>query len=122
MWAQQHYAIQTPKGRHSQNSDRILIQMARLLRSAGAHFYAWDRQIARDPDRALRDSQRRIMLMDGVGPSDKLGYTFMMTGMAKRMGDHSKPPIAHSHPPASALGDAASRYQVVGMRNLDGPA
>jgi hypothetical protein len=32
--------------------------------------------------------------MEGVIPSDELGYTFMMTGMAKRMGDHSKPPIA----------------------------
>jgi hypothetical protein len=34
------------------------------------------------------------MLLDGVIPSDELGYTFMTTGMAKRMGDHSKPPIA----------------------------
>jgi hypothetical protein len=97
MGAKQHYcyAIKAPVGRHSQNSDRILFQTARLvLRSAGAHFYAWDRQIAH-PDRALRDSQqRRIMLMDGVSPSDELDYTFMMTGMAKRMGDHSKPPIA----------------------------
>jgi hypothetical protein len=32
--------------------------------------------------------------MEGVIPSDELGYTFMTTGMAKRMGDHSKPPIA----------------------------
>ena len=93
MWAQQHYAIQTPKGRHSQNSDRILFQTARLLRSAGAHFYAWDRQIAY-PDRALRDSRQRVTLMAGVIPSDELGYTFMTTGMAKRMGDQSKPPIA----------------------------
>ena len=93
MWAQQHYAIQTPTTRHSQSSDRILFQTARLLRSAGAHFYAWDRQIAH-PDRALRDSQRRVMLMEGVIPTDELGYTSMTTGMAKRMGDHSKPPIA----------------------------
>ena len=42
MWTQQQYATQTLKGRHSQNSDRFLFQTARLLRSAGAYFYAWD--------------------------------------------------------------------------------
>lgn len=93
MWAQQHYALQTPQGRHSQNSDRVLYQTTRSLRSAGSHFFTWDRQIAH-PDRALRDSQRRVMLTDGVSPSDELGYTLMSTGMAKRMGDQSKPPIA----------------------------
>jgi hypothetical protein len=54
------------------------------------------------------------MLMDGVSPSDELGYTFMMTGMAKRMGDQSKPLVALTHPPASALGDVASRRQAGG--------
>jgi hypothetical protein len=77
----------------SQSSSRILVQTTRLLRSAGAHFYAWDRQIAHH-DRSLRDSQRRVMFMEGVIPTAELGYTSLTTGMAKRMGDHSKPPIA----------------------------
>lgn len=93
MWAQQHYAIQTPTGRHALNSDRVLCQTARGLRSAGAQFYAWDRQITY-PGQALRDGQRRVILAAGVSPSDELGYSLMSTGMAKRMGDESKPPVA----------------------------
>jgi integrase len=93
MWAQEHYALQTPKGRHSQSQDRVLFQTARGVRSAGSQFYAWDRQIA-FPDRALRDFNRRVILTDGVNPSDEMGYTLMSKGMAKRMGDQNKPPYA----------------------------
>lgn len=93
MWAQQHYAIQTPKGRHSQSQDRVLCQTARVVRSGGSQFFAWDRQIAY-PDRAMRDVNRRVFLSDGVNPSDEMGYALMTTGMARRMGDQSKPPYA----------------------------
>jgi hypothetical protein len=61
----------------SQSSNRILFQTTRLLRSAGAHFYAWDRQIAHH-DRSLRDSQRRVMFMEGVIPTAELGYTSLI--------------------------------------------
>jgi hypothetical protein len=93
MWAQQHYVIQTPAQRHSQSSEQILFQTARTVRSAGAQFYTWDRQIAH-PTQALCDFKQRVLLGKNVGPSDELGYTLMTTGMAKRMGDQSKPPIA----------------------------
>jgi hypothetical protein len=33
-------------------------------------------------------------LADGVSPTDALGYGLMTTGMGKRMGDDSKPPVA----------------------------
>jgi hypothetical protein len=39
MWAPQHYAIQTPTGRHSQNSDRILFQTARLSYDQPGHTF-----------------------------------------------------------------------------------
>jgi hypothetical protein len=56
-----NYAIKTPTGRHVQNSDRLLFQMAGTPPTIGHQcsiLYAWDdRQIAH-PDRALRDSQR----------------------------------------------------------------
>jgi hypothetical protein len=93
MWAQQHYAIQSPTGRHSQSGERILCQTARLVRSAGSQFYAWDRQIA-FPDRAIRDSTHRIIITNGVSPGDEMGYALMTTGMGKRMGDQSRPPYA----------------------------
>jgi hypothetical protein len=32
--------------------------------------------------------------VDDVSPTDAMGYGLMVTGMAKRMGDKSKPPIA----------------------------
>lgn len=35
-----------------------------------------------------------MYLANGVSPTDALGYGLMATGMAKHMGDQSKPPIA----------------------------
>jgi hypothetical protein len=97
MWAQQQYTLQTPKSPHSQSGDRILYGTARALRSAASQFYLWDRQIAH-PERTLRDPiSRQVYLADGVSPTDALGYSLMATGMAKRMGDESKPPVALTH-------------------------
>jgi hypothetical protein len=94
MWAQQQYTLQAPSSRHSQSGDSILFGTARALRSAASQFYLWDRQIAH-PGRTLRDPKsRKVFLVDGVSPTDSLGYGLMSTGMSKRMGDESKPPIA----------------------------
>jgi hypothetical protein len=57
-------------------------------------YYLWDRQIAY-PDCTLHDPKtRQVYLADGVSPTDAMGYGLMATGMSKRMGDESKPPIA----------------------------
>jgi len=94
MWAQQQYLLCAPSGTHSQSEDRIRFGTARALRSAASQYYLWDRQIAH-PERTLRDSRtRKVYLADGVSPTDAMGYALMVTGMAKRVGDHSKPPIA----------------------------
>jgi integrase len=94
MWAQQQYLLCTPTGSHSQSEDRIRFGTARALRSAASQYYLWDRQIAH-PERTLRDSRtRKVYLADGVSPTDAMGYALMATGMAKRVGDHNKPPIA----------------------------
>lgn len=94
MWAQQHYTLQSPSSSHSQSGDRILFGTARGLRSAASQYYLWDRQLAY-PERLLRDPRtRKVYLVDDVSPTDAMGYGLMATGMAKRMGDESKPPIA----------------------------
>ena len=94
MWAQQHYALQKPIEPHTQSEERIRFGTTRALRSAASHFYLWDRQIAH-PDQAMRDpSSRRVYLANGVSPTDAVGYGLMATGMARRMGDQSKPPVA----------------------------
>lgn len=94
MWAQQQYTLQTASTTHTQSGESILYGTARALRSAASQFYLWDRQIAY-PERALRDPQsRKVYLAAGVSPTDTLGYGLMSTGMSKRMGDESKPPIA----------------------------
>lgn len=94
MWAQQHYLLQTPRAGHSQSEDRIRFGTARALRSAASQFYVWDAQLAH-PERSMRDPRTHtVYLVDGVSPTDAMGYGLMATGMARRVGDHSRPPIA----------------------------
>ena len=94
MWAQQQYALQTNNSSHSQSADRIRFDTTRALHSAASQYYLWDSQIAH-PERTLCDPKtRKVYLADGVSPTDAMGYTLMATGMAIRMGEKSKPPIA----------------------------
>ena len=98
MWAQQQYLLCTPTGTHTQSEDRIRFGTAQALRSAASQYYLWDRQVAH-PERTLRDPRsRKIYLAEGVSPTDAMGYGLMVTGMAKRVGDHSRPPIALTLP------------------------
>jgi hypothetical protein len=94
MWAQQQYALQAPSLAHSQSSDRIRFDTTRALHSAVSQYYLWDYQVAH-PGLTQRDPRtKRVSLTQGVSPTDAIGYTLMATGMAIRMGDESKPPIA----------------------------
>jgi hypothetical protein len=98
MWAQQHYLLQTPRTGSSLSEDRIRFGTARGLRSAAAQYFLWDYVLAH-PERALRDPHtRKVFMVDRVSPTDALGYGMMATGMAKRVGDHSRPPIALTPP------------------------
>jgi hypothetical protein len=93
MWAQQQYTLQAPSSAHSQSGESVLFGTARGLRSAASQYYLWDCQIAH-PERTLRDPKtRKVYLADGVSPTDAMGYGLMATGMSKRMGDESKPPL-----------------------------
>jgi len=90
----QQYLLCAPTGTHTQSEERIRFGTARALRSAASQYYLWDRQVAH-PERTLRDPRsRKVYLAEGVSPTDAMGYGLMVTGMAKRVGDHSKPPIA----------------------------
>jgi hypothetical protein len=94
MWAQQHYTLQSPTSLHTQSGDQVMFGTARGLRSAASQYYLWDRQLA-FPERTLCDPKtRKVYLANGVSPTDAMGYALMATGMGKRMGDDSKPPIA----------------------------
>ena len=94
MWAQQQYLLRTPTEGHTQSEDRIRFGTARALRSAASQYYVWDAQLAH-PERSIRDPRtHKVYLVDGVSPTDAMGYGLMATGMARRVGDHSKPPIA----------------------------
>ena len=94
MWAQQHYLLRTPTEGHTQSDDRIRFGTARALRSAASQYYVWDSQLAH-PERSIRDPRtHKVYLVDGVSPTDAMGYGLMATGMARRVGDHSRPPIA----------------------------
>ena len=88
------YLLRTPTAGHTQSEDRIRFGTARALRSAASQYYVWDAQLAH-PERSIRDPRtHKVYLVDGVSPTDSMGYGLMATGMARRVGDHSKPPIA----------------------------
>jgi hypothetical protein len=94
MWAQQQSTLQAPSSTHTQSGESIQFGTARGLRSAASQFYLWDHQRAH-PEQTLRDSAtRKVYLVDGVSPTDAIGYGLMAVGMGKRMGDESKRPIA----------------------------
>ena len=94
MWAQQQYALQ-PTRRRGQGAPMTTVQYntVRSLRSAAAHFYRLDLQIAY-PQRAFIDSSSRAMLAAGCSPTDEMSYTLMSTGMSRRLGDESSPAVA----------------------------
>ena len=58
-----------------------------------SQYCIWDLQLAY-PGRALRDSQRHGHVTEKCLPTDKLGYSLMTSGMARRMGNSSRPSIA----------------------------
>lgn len=93
MWTQQQYALETPRKTHATTGERILYNTSRSLRSAASQYCIWDLQLAY-PGRAIRDSQRRGHLTERCLPTDELGYSLMTSGMARRMGDSSKPSVA----------------------------
>ena len=93
MWTQQQYALETPRKTHATTGERIQYNTSRSLRSAASQYNTWDLQLA-CPGRAIRDSQRRGHLTERCLPTDELGYSLMSAGMARRMGDSSKPSVA----------------------------
>lgn len=93
MWAQQQYTLETPRRSHPTSGDRISYGTARALRSAASAFFTYDLQVSY-PGQAMRDAQRRGHLTLGCLPTDELGYTLMTTGMARRLGDSSRPCMA----------------------------
>ncbi len=94
MWAQQQYSLEKPARKHiASEGDRIPYNTCRKVRTAAAQFYMVDLQIAH-PEEAMQDSQHRGHLTLGCIPTEQLGYTMMGSGMARRLGDDSKPTLA----------------------------
>jgi hypothetical protein len=76
----------------------IKFNSSRKLRSAASMWYNLDMQLCY-PEQATRDQHRRCYLTVRTSPSDALAYTFLNSGMARRMGDASQPSwtLAHCH-------------------------
>lgn len=95
MWAQQQYALENPRSRHTNSADRVKFSTARQLRSAAAAYYYYDFQAA-FPGSAIQQNGR-VFLSEQCVPTDELGFTYMAEGMARRLGTDSKPPLALLH-------------------------
>jgi hypothetical protein len=76
----------------------IKYNSSRKLRSAASMWYNLDLQLCY-PSQAVRDQQRRCYLTVQTTPSDALAFTFLNTGMARRMGDATQPSwtLNHAH-------------------------
>jgi hypothetical protein len=79
-------------------AEGIKFNSCRKLRSAASMWYNLDMQLCY-PTQATRDQHRRCYLTVQTSPSDALAFTFLNTGMARRMGDASQPSwtLGHSH-------------------------
>jgi hypothetical protein len=84
-----------PKPGHDEG---IKYNSSRKLRSAASMWYNLDMQMCY-PSQAVRDQQRRCYLTVQTTPSDALAFTFLNTGMARRMGDATQPSwtLNHAH-------------------------
>jgi hypothetical protein len=90
MWAQQHYALRPGRGNSQlSNEGFVSFSTARGLRSAVAHYQAWDLQVA-DPQAAY-DALNRPLASTGTLPTDCLAYSYMTSGMSRRLGEESTP-------------------------------
>jgi hypothetical protein len=76
----------------------IKYNSSRKLRSAASMWYNLDMQLCY-PAQAIRDQQRRCYLTVQTTPLDALAFTFLNTGMARRMGDATQPSwtLNHAH-------------------------
>lgn len=74
----------------------IKYSSCRRLRSAASMWYNLDMQLSY-PDQAMRDQNRRCYLAVQACPTDTVGFTFLNSGMARRMGDTTNPSWALSH-------------------------
>jgi hypothetical protein len=85
----------TEKGKRRGNQVQFLSEK---LRSAASMWYNLDMQLC-FPTQATRDQHRRCYLTVQTSPSDALAFTFLNTGMARRMGDSSQPSwtLGHNH-------------------------
>jgi hypothetical protein len=90
MWAQQHYTLRPGHGNSKlSNEGYVSFSTARGLRSAAAHYSAWDLQVS-DPQAAF-DALRRPLSDTGALPTDSLSYSYMTSGMSRRLGEESTP-------------------------------
>ena len=85
LWAHLHYSLDPGKS----DTGHIQFSTARGMRSAASLYYQLDAQIAY-PHQVLRD-QRSIRFVPHAIPTDELMYTLQNSGMARRMGDTSRP-------------------------------
>jgi hypothetical protein len=78
--------------------DGIKYNSSRKLRSAASMWYNLDLQMC-FPSQAMRDQQRQCYLTLQTTPSDALAFTFLNTGMSRRMGDATQPSwtLNHAH-------------------------
>ena len=90
MWAQQHYTLRPGRGKSQlSNEGFVSFSTARGLRSAAAHYLAWDLQVS-DPQAAY-DALHRPLADTGTMPTDSLAYSYMTSGMSRRLGEESTP-------------------------------
>jgi hypothetical protein len=94
MWLQQQYSLR-PGGFRAgeQNESAVSWSTVRGLRSAISQFYSWDLTIAQ-PTTTMQDSMKRPVMVNGCLPTDSLGYSYMSSGMSRRLGDNVRPSTA----------------------------
>ena len=95
MWAQERYCMFPSRWKRSSNLPVATVRWGtiRALRSAAGQFWAWD-LIQTNPDRLMRDSDNRPILVDRCSPTDELVYTLFSDGMKRRLGEHTDPATA----------------------------
>jgi len=93
-WSQQAHVLEKPRGSHPNSTDKVSYDTSRKCRSALA---AWTRAsfaVAFPEQVTQSDRGNRTMVVNRCIPSDELVYSMMSTGMSKRLGSGSVPPVA----------------------------
>jgi hypothetical protein len=90
MWAQEQFSLQ-PGGRHQEHKNTVSFDTIRGVRSALSAFYTWNMLLSHGGCVFPNSNNVPVISPEGGRPTDDYTYTLFSNGMAKRLGEDSRP-------------------------------